>query len=228
MKKITFLFPLHNEKKRILRVKKQLNFFDKNFKNYDICFLLNKCSDNTEKIILNNFKEFNFKIYKFKIKNRGVGINYAIKKIKSDFFAICAVDNAWDFNFYNKAIKILNKNKIQIVYGSKSHQNSIVKRSLSRKFISFLSMIFLRILFPFKPRHDTQCIKLFRSNIPFKSKLIDYNYFAETQFALLATKYNLKTKSIPVKVKKTKNSKINIISLFQFTLEAIHFRFIFK
>ena len=228
MKKITFLFPLHNEKKRILRVKKQLNFFNKNFKNYDICFLLNKCSDNTEKIILNNFKEFNFKIYKFKIKNRGVGINYAIKKIKSDFFAICAVDNAWGFDFYIRAYKILKDNKIYVVYGSKSHHRSVVKRNILRKIISGFSKIFLEMVFPNKPKHDTQCIKIFRSDIPFKNDLINYNYFSETQFALLAKKNNLITKDIPIKVSKTKDSKVNFYAIIKFIFEAIHYKFLSK
>ena len=225
--KISFLFPLYNEERRINNVKKQLSYLSKKFKNYNFYFLLNNCTDKTETIIKKKLKNYKYKIIKFSTKNRGLGINYCIKNIKSDYFAICAVDNAWNFSFYEQAFKkIISKKKLQIIYGSKSHKNSKINRSLDRTIISFLSKIFLRILFPEKPSHDTQCIKLFCKNISFSKFLLDYNYFSETQFAILAKIFDVSSISLPVNVSKTRSSKVNLLSLLQYISEAIHYRFV--
>lgn len=227
MLKIAFIFPLHNEEGRIRAVSKQLIYLKKNFNKYKIFFLLNDCNDKTEEIIKLRLKKYKFEILKFPKKNRGLGINYCIKNIKSKYFAICSVDNAWGFSFYKKAYEKLETNKgLKVIYGTKSHPNSIINRNFIRIVISFLSKIFLRTLFPEKPNHDTQCIKLFRRKLPFLKRLIGYNYFSETQFAILVKIFKVSSITIPVKVKKTPNSKVNILSLMHFVYEAIQYRFI--
>ena len=223
--KVAFLFPLHDEEKRIQLTLKFIKFANKNFKNHKFVFLLNNCKDKTEKIINIKFKKIRNKIIlKSKIKNRGAGLNKAFKKLKVKYFAVCAVDNAWDFNFYKAAYKLLENGKAKIVFGPKSHPKSIVKRSLLRKIISFLSMIFIKIFFTKKINFDCQCIKFFRSDLNFLKKLNNYNYFSETEFALMALKNKVPINFIPIKIKKTKHSKINFLNLIQYCFEAIEFR----
>ena len=113
--KVAFLFPLHDEEKRIQLTLKFIKFANKNFKNHKFVFLLNNCKDKTEKIINIKFKKIRNKIIlKSKIKNRGAGLNKAFKKLKVKYFAVCAVDNAWDFNFYKAAYKLLENGKAKI------------------------------------------------------------------------------------------------------------------
>jgi hypothetical protein len=223
---IAFLFPLHNEEKRIFKVLKLLNYLNKNFKKCKFYFLLNNCTDNTEYNLKNYFKKYkNLIIIKSQSRNRGTGINKALKKIKVEYFAICAIDNAWGFSFYKRAYKKIKlHSNLKIVYGSKSHPYSKIKVSMIRKIISLASSLFLRLLFPEKPNHDTQCIKIFSSKIPLKNFLINYNYFAETQFAILANIFKIPSATLPVTVKKTSNSKVNFILIIYYVIEATHYR----
>jgi hypothetical protein len=222
---VAFLFPVHNEEKRIKKVIKLLHYLNKNFTNHKFCFLLNKCTDNTEIILKNDFNKFkNIIILKSKSNKRGAGINKALKTIKTKYYAICAIDNAWNFSFYKKAYKIIKKNKVDVVYGPKSHKLSVVKRNYIRKIISFFSFIFIKFFFKNVLNFDSQCIKFFNSKIPFLKKLHDYNYFAETEFAILSEKYKIKKKLIPVKIIKTNFTKVNVLFILLFMIEALHFK----
>lgn len=222
---IAFLLPLHNEANRVLKVKKFLNFAKRNFKNFKLVFLLNDCKDNTAEIIKKNFDVKNYKLIYSKNKNRGSGLNIAFKKIKCNYFAICAVDNAWSFDFYTRAYKILNTGKTKIVYGPKSHPKSLIKRNPIRSLISFISVIFFKIFFRNDVKFDTQCIKMFSSNLKFIKKLSNFNYFAETEFAIKANQNKIKISLIPVNVKNTKGSKINFSNLIKYLFEALSFKF---
>jgi hypothetical protein len=225
---IAFLFPLHNEADRVIKIRKFETFAKKNFKKFKLIFLLNNCTDDTELIILQNFKKEIIQIIHSGSKHRGSGLNLAFKKIKCDFFAVCAVDNAWSFDFYSKAHKILkSNNEIEIVYGPKSHPKSIVNRSKIRSIISAISVIFFKIFFDKHVNFDCQCIKMFRSNLKFLKKLNNFNYFAETEFAIMASIQKTCVEMIPVKIKNTKGSKVNIMNLIKYVIEAFKFRFLY-
>lgn len=221
---IAFLFPLHNEEHRVTEVIKFYTYSKKRFKNFKFVFLLNKCSDRSEEKIYNNFNKKNFILIKSNNKNRGAGLNLAFKRIKCNFFAICSVDNAWGFDFYSRAYKILKKKTIKIVYGPKNHQKSKIRRSVLRAFISTLSRYFLKMLFKNDLQFDSQCIKMFSSDLKFLKNLKNFNYFAETEFAIFANRLGIKKKLIHVSVNKTKGSKINFTNLILFCLEAISFK----
>ena len=70
MKSISFLFPVHNESTRILKVRIFMNWIKKNFSqnSYLFVFLLNDCSDDTESLIKINFKKYPYMILKSKKK----------------------------------------------------------------------------------------------------------------------------------------------------------------
>ena len=64
---------------------------------------------------------------------------------------------------------------------------------------------------------------MFASNLKFLKKLKNFNYFAETEFVISANRLGIKKKLIPVKIKKTHGSKINVKNLVLFCLEAFIF-----
>ena len=226
---ISFLFPLHNEEERIKSIGDFILFAKKNFKKFKLVFILNKCTDDTQ-INLNNLLKnnivSNFEIIESNKKSRGSGINKTLKKINDEYYAICSVDSAWDYNFYLDAIDLMNKNNsIDIVYGPKNHKKSIIKKTLIRKIISYSSYIFLQILFPLSFKHETQCIKVFKSKLRFFKFLHDYNYFAEAEFFFLSKLFKYNYEFLPTKVNIKFGSKVNMFRILQFILEAIHFRF---
>ena len=73
---------------------------------------------------------------------------------------------------------------------------------------------------------DTQCIKMFRVKKKFIKKLNPYNYFFDTQFFIINKRMKMKYDNLAVKVKDSnKNSKVKLLLIFEFILEAIMFRF---
>lgn len=222
---IAFLFPLFNEEKRIHNNIKLIKYIKKKFKNYLVVFILNNCTDNSEKRIKRYFlkKDLNYVIIKTNFHNRGSGINKAIKSIPCKYFAICAIDDAWGQNFYYRAYKSIKE--YDVVYGPKNHTKSIVKRNFIRKVISKMSMFYLKFLFGDLMDQDSQCIKLFRSDIKFLKNLHEYNYFAETEFYILSKINRIKYKNIPINIKNTKGSKVKILKLLEYMIEALKFKF---
>lgn len=228
MKKILFLFPLHNEVKRIKNV---LIFQEWLKDNIDSCeikliFLLNNCNDKTEEMITDLFDPKTYFIVKSKLKSRGSGIAKAVKKFKTDYFAIASVDNAWNFDFYKNSIELmLENNSIDVVYGPKTHKDSSIEKTILRRIVSFFSLIFTRTLyFPYL-KQDTQCIKVFKSKLPYLEKISNYNYFSETEFYLLSVIYKSNIRNIRVSVStNNRGSKVNVFGILSFVLEALHFR----
>ena len=88
-----------------------------------------------------------------------------------------------------------------------------------------MSYTYLKILFGNYLKHETQCIKMFKNDLNFINYLHNYNYFAETEFYLLANITEHRSTSIPVNVKQKKGSKINLNNTFQFFKEALLFKF---
>jgi len=227
MKKIYFLFPIFNESKRIINIISFFEWVSINFEksSYEFVFLLNACTDNSEKIIKDEFSNYPIMIIKSNNKNRGSGLNNFYNKKIEGYYAICSIDNAWSFDFYTRAYQLLKDENYDIVYGPKSHIKSKVETNFKRKIISFFSRIFIKILFGKLINQDTQCIKFFKSNIKFLDQLHDYNYFTETEFYILSKIYESRICSISVYVKNdTKNSKVNLKSIYSYILECVDFK----
>lgn len=66
---------------------------------------------------------------------------------------------------------------------------------------------------------------MFRSDLRFLKKLNDFNYFAETEFAILANKQNVNLEMLPIKIKNTRGSKINLLNLINYVVEALRFKY---
>lgn len=223
---ITFIFPLYNEENRVHKFKDFYNWAKQNINlKINYIFTVNASTDNTFKLLNKMYKKSNIKIIKCNSRKRGDGINMALKKIKNGLIGICAIDNAWDFIFYLKAINLIQKKGFDIVLGGKNLKKSIVHTNIYRKIVSKISGYYCRVLFGNIMKYDTQCVKVFKSNMNFFNKLSSYNYFAETEFYLKATYLNKKIKHIPIKViNDNKHSKVKIRYIIEFIIESIDFR----
>lgn len=227
MQKISFIFPIYNEEKRI----KNLHYFinwkkKKKIKNFEIILVSNGSTDGTNKIIKKLKQKFSFIKYLYiENKSRGEAINLAVKKSKFRLNTICAIDNAWDLNFYTIAYKKLKKNKLSIVFGPKSHEGSKVKRPIVRKIISAICSAFLKILFGNKIDQDTQCIRMFKKDhITFSKYLSKNNLFGDVEFYLYTKMFKLRYESISVKIKDNKKM-VSFGMMIKFIINAISFRF---
>ena len=224
--KITFIFPLYNEEKRIQKFIYFYKWAKKNVKlKKKYIFTVNGSTDNTYKLLKKFYKKPNIKVIKSKSRKRGDGINKALELINNSLVGICAIDNAWDFYFYTKAINLIENNDFDIVLGGKNLKKSIVHTNIYRKIISKLSGYYCRIIFGSVMKYDTQCVKVFKSNMNFFNHLSSYNYFAETEFYLRASNEKKKIKHIPIKViNDNKHSKVKIEYILEFIKESIDFK----
>jgi len=227
VKKITFLFPLYNEEKRISILSNFLKWIKKNkITRYEILLVSNGSTDKTKEKIYQYQKNYSFiKSFHVPFKSRGRAVKLAIKKSKYNLIAVCAIDNAWDLNFYKEAYKLLNITKYSVIFGPKTHYKSKVRRPRLRKIISLISSTFLKLMFGEVIDQDTQCVKVFKKgDIFFKKLLSDSNFFSDVEFFLFTKLFKLKYLSIPVNVKDNKG-KVSLIMMFSFVLNAIKFKF---
>ena len=227
MKNISFIFPVYNEEKRLSNIFSFIKWTKKNkIKNYEILIISNGSNDNTLEILKNYSKKNRLiKYYHVNEASRGAAIIAGIKKSSFELNAICAIDNAWDLNFYPQAFKILKTTNFNVVFGPKTHVYSKINRPLVRKIISTICTLYLKLLFGDKIDQDTQCIKFFHKK---KIKIIKYlskrNLFFDAEFFLLIRVVKTKYLSIPVKVKDNKKM-ISIKMMLKFLYDAFTFRF---
>lgn len=227
MKNISFLFPIYNEEKRIENISNFLNWIkDNKIDNYEIILISNGSTDVTEKYIYEYEKKYSFiKAFHIPVKSRGKSLKLGIQKSKYDLIAICAIDNAWDLNFYIESYKLIDIGNYSVVFGPKTHEKSEVARPILRKIISIISSAFLKILFGSKIDQDTQCIKMFKKKeITFYENLSESNLFSDVEFFLFTKLFKIKYLSIPVKIKDNKGA-VSIKMMFSFVFNAISFRF---
>ena len=227
MNKISFIFPVYNEEKRLTNIFNFIKWIKKNkIKNYEILIISNGSNDKTLEI-LKEYSQTNklIKYHHITKASRGAAIIAGIKKSKFEFNAICAIDNAWDLNFYPKAFKILKKTNFPIVFGPKSHLHSKINRPLIRKIISTICTLYLKILFADKIDQDTQCIKFFnKKKIRILKFLSDRNLFFDAEFFLFIKILNIDYLSLPVKVKDNKKT-VSLKMMIKFMYDALTFRF---
>lgn len=227
MKKISFIFPLYNEEKRIKILFKFLHWIKKNkISKYEILLISNGSIDRTKEIIFDYQKNYSFiKSFHFSEKSRGKALKLGIYKSKYNLIALCAIDNAWDLTFYKESYKLLNLTKYSVIFGPKTHKKSKVHRPIFRKIVSLVSSTYLKLLFGEIIDQDTQCIKMFKKNeIGFKKLLSDSNLFSDVEFFLFTKLFKLKYLSIPVNIKDNKG-KVSLIMMLSFVYAALKFKF---
>ena len=210
------------------RVAEHYNFILKKLeiKNYEIIVVSNGSTDNTHQEVKKIKKKYKYIKYFFVNKaSRGVAIKLGIKKSKKNLIALCAIDNAWDLNFYIKSYKVIKNSNFDVIFGPKTHLNSKVNRPIIRKIISLICTTYLKLLFGNKIDQDTQCIKIFnKKRLKCLKYLSDRNLFFDAEFFILTKLFKLNYLSIPVRVDDNKNM-VSLKMMLFFVLDAFTFRF---
>ena len=198
----------------------------KKIKNFEIILVSNGSTDNTVLLLRSYAKKIKqLKVYNINKASRGAAIKIGIKKSNYDINAICAIDNAWDLNFYLQSYKVIKNTNFSIIFGPKTHVYSKINRPLIRRLISIICTLYLKLLFGDKIDQDTQCIKLFnKKKIKVINFLSDRNLFFDAEFFLMIRKFKVSYLSIPVKVKDNKKM-ISLKMMIKFLIDAFTFRF---
>ena len=225
---ISLVFPLFNEESRMKNIPCIMECFRKLFEcDFEIILVCNGCVDQTLSIAIEYSTKYEeISIIETPVAGRGNALKLGFLQSTSDLIAVCSIDRSWDESFYSVAKNLLETGNYDVIYGPKSHPSSTVVRPFYRTLPSYLIKNYISVLFNIHPV-DTNCIKMFRrSSCDFVGLLSEFNYFAETEFYLLALRENLKIFSIPVFVNDSgKGSKVHLSSLMQFVSESIRFKF---
>ncbi len=217
MKKVDIVIPVFNNSKDIpWSVENQYKFYEKRLKEYkwNIIIADNASTDETKDIVKNLMQKFKRLKYMYIPKQgRGGAIEYSFLKSKADVLIYMDVDLATKLDALPTMVKLLAKNKADIVTGSRYHAKSKTKRKFSRfvlsKCFNGLLKLVLHVHFT-----DAQCgFKGMRKEIVKKllPMIKDKKWFWDTEMLYLAEKNGYRIKEIPITWYEAESSSVKLL-----------------
>lgn len=199
IKEVTIILPLHNKGHIIEKTIEQI--FNSNlFEKCEVIVVENESTDDSLHKIKQIQKEYlsrlDIKLLKTK-KGKGNAIRKALPEIKYNLCWITGADLPFGFTDLEAAIS--DKLSCDVYLGSKSHKDSKINRKLSRRIYSSIFFLARRILLKLKYK-DTHGSLIAKStslkNI--SNKLVQEEFFIDTEIVFELDKLNLNITEIPV------------------------------
>ena len=223
---LSIVIPVYNEDKQLHITIKKINKISKRIKDYEIVFIDDFSTDNTKQIIKKSIRS-NKKIKYYKNIKKGLGsaIGLGINKSTKKFVCIFMCDNSDDLSDLMEYYKIINKNNLDAVLGSRFLKNSritnypILKMVLNRIFNYIVKIIFLSNYNDFTNAFKIYKKKTLKELMPLVSD--HFNVFLELPLKIIIRKYKYKIIPISWKGRKIGVSKFKISelgSMYIFTL----------
>ena len=223
---LSIVIPVYNEDKQLHITIKKINKINKRIKDYEIVFIDDFSTDNTKQIIKKSIRA-NKKIKYYKNIKKGLGsaIGLGINKSTKKFVCIFMCDNSDDLSDLMKYYKIIDKNNLDAVLGSRFLKNSriknypILKMVLNRIFNYIVKIIFLSNYNDFTNAFKIYKKKTLKELMPIVSD--HFNVFLELPLKIIIRKYKYKIIPISWKGRKIGVSKFKISelgSMYIFTL----------
>ena len=223
---LSIVIPVYNEDKQLHNTVKKINKISKRIKDYEIVFIDDLSTDNTKQIIKKSIRS-NKKIKYYKNIKKGLGsaIGLGINKSTKKFVCIFMCDNSDDLSDLMKYYKIIDKNNLDAVLGSRFLKNSritnypILKMVLNRIFNYIVKIIFLSNYNDFTNAFKIYKRKTLKELMPIVSD--HFNVFLELPLKIIIRKYKYKIIPISWKGRKIGVSKFKISelgSMYIFTL----------
>lgn len=211
MKGLSIIIPVHNEGEIIIKnTKRLIVFLNKFFTNYEILLCDNGSTDSTtEKGRYLAKKHKKIKFFRVGKKALGLALKEMIKKSRYEKIVYLPMDLSVDMKFVNEAAGLLEK--YDIVIGSKYMQQSIDKRSFTRKFLALVFNTLVNLFLNLNVS-DTQCVKGFRKSkiIRIVEKTKSEDLFFEPELLWYARQSHLKLTEIPVVCEDYRKTKVKI------------------
>ena len=208
--------PMYNSKDIISNLNAAINSLDKVTKNYEIVLVddgsSTNCFNEAKKIKNKKIKVVGYK----KNNGKGYAIKYGFRFTNGDYIAFVDSGRDLDPKQLNDFLRIIEKNKIDIVIGSKRHLDSKVYYPLIRRFMSRTYQTINKILFNLNVKDTQVGIKLFKRKVLEKimSKIAIKRFAFDLELLVLAKKYNFKMVEAPIIMRYKFGSSINPKSVF--------------
>jgi dolichyl-phosphate beta-glucosyltransferase len=219
---LSIIFPIYNETRRIDYSLKIIKKFIKSskFSYLQIIFVDDGSNDSTYYQVNNFITNFNSKknIKLLLLKNlknlgKGFSLKKGISKADGKWLLTSDIDLSVSLEHFRKwKLDLIKKKSCYVFFGSRNHPDSNVKKTFIRFFLGIFYRILIYFLFKIK-FYDTQCgYKLFKTTIAKKLfyKLKDRRFAHDVEIILLANKYKISIKEMPVVWSHKKYSKLNI------------------
>ena len=221
MKQVDIVIPVLNEE---ITLKPQIStliaFCETEIKDvaYSIVIADNGSTDKTE-VIAKQLSENNDNVRYLKVSKKGVGLalKEAWKTSSADFVGYMDLDFATSLSHLPEAIKKINSNDVDIVYGSRLHKESkVIGRTVKREITSRAFNTIIRLYFSSNISDGMCGFKFLKSSIV--SDLIQHGarsdgWFFCTEILLVAERLGLRSFELPVTWTDDPNSKVNIKNL---------------
>ena len=220
----TVLVPAYNESRVIRNSILQIESFvhaNRIDNNYEILIVENGSTDDTLEII-RQLKESISSIRYIRLSkpDYGAALKEGVKCAKFELIVFLPADLSFGLDFISKSLKLMRREKCDVIVGSKYHESSDVKRPMLRQVISRLFRLLVRTLWSnqLKTRdpHGTICFK--KSRFTHLLNYIPNGHMFGVGFFLLAEAKNYKITEIPVKVRETR--KVMGVRILRYMLET--------
>ena len=219
MKKISIVFPLYNEEKRLNKLFRNLVNFNKSGKStiFEFIFVDDGSTDDTAKKISYFISKIKSKKNRFKLikskKNFGKGyaLKMGVKNSRYSWILTMDADLSVDLFQILKWIKKYTFKDSEAYFGSRNHPASVIKYKYYRKIIGQILRM-LVFLFIDKKIKDTQCgFKLYNKKYIKKifNSLNEKGFVHDVELVFLLKKINIKIIELPIKWEHMDNSKLN-------------------
>lgn len=218
---LSIIFPVYNEEKNIVKLKKEINYLIKqNFFDLEIIFVNDGSTDKTKKNLINYLKTITVKkkIISYK-KNKGKGFALKLGVLKSSKEWVLTSDADLSVSL-NHVVNWFKKKEILIknyaYFANRNHKYSKLNARLHRKIIGFFFHSFFKIIFmnSISFIEDTQCgFKLYNRYYIKKifSKMTENGFVHDIEISILLYKNNINIKQMPVKWVFGKTSRVNLV-----------------
>lgn len=208
---ISVIIPIYKEQSVYSILKNFEKKLKKKFKNFEIIIVNNGSDEVTLSESIKFSKKFRcVKNPKLKNPNYGKAIELGLKKSTKSISIILEFDFL-NFKFVNKSVKKIVDQNFSLVIGSKTLRNSKDNRGIIRVIMTRVFNILLSFFLKIKSSdtHGLKAIsKALRDKILINCKSSSHAY--QTEIVLVAEKLNFEIVEIPLEIKETRPTKLNI------------------
>lgn len=222
----SIVVPVYNEetllKSSLLELRSQIE--NKGLEEYEIILVENGSTDGTLLVLKDLSRSFSqLKILQVPYADYGKALREGIEYSRFPRIILFNVD-FWDIDFLEEALSFLED--YDCVLGSKMTKGSIDKRPLSRRIISLVFNLILKLLFGYSGT-DTHGIKSFRAQTikPLISQCVTNKELFDTELIIRAQRFGLLMKELPVCIEEKRPTRYRFIDRFRSAVKDLIFLF---
>lgn len=214
--KISLVIPMYNESAVLpSTLKKVSEYMAANFDDYEVIFSNDGSRDNSAELV-RDFGDEHIKLGGYE-NNRGKGcaVRTGMLAADGDLIMFTDCDLAYELDVVREAVKMFEEApEAGMVIGSRAiHKEGYEGYSFIRKLASKTFLTVLRVIGGLKCSDSQTGFKAFRGEVAHKifSKCETNGFAFDFEVILIAQKYGVKIKEMPVKIINQNDSKVNVI-----------------